>query len=229
MSATVLVVDDEPKLRWLLRGYLERDGYVVLEAGTGARALELARSARPALVVLDLGLPDVPGEDVARLLSGSESAIIVLSAKADEASRVAGLRAGADDYVTKPFSPRELVARVAAVLRRTRGAEISSRTFGDGALRVAVEAREVAVDGAAVELTRSEFDLLTTLSMRPGRAWSRLELVTRISGYDYEGYERTVDAHVKNLRRKLGEDPRAPRFVATVPGVGYKLAVRQDD
>ena len=229
MSATVLVVDDEPKLRSLLRGYLERDGYVVIEADTGARALELARSARPALVVLDLGLPDVPGEDVARLLGGSETAIIVLTAKADEASRVAGLRAGADDYVTKPVSPRELVARVAAVLRRTRGAEISARSFADGALRLAVEAREVAVDGAAVELTRSEFDLLATLSMRPGRAWSRLELVTRISGYDYEGYERTVDAHVKNLRRKLGEDPRAPRFVATVPGVGYKLAVRQDD
>ena len=229
MSATVLVVDDEPKLRSLVRSYLEREGYVVLEAGTGARALELARSARPALVVLDLGLPDVPGEDVARLLGGNgETAVILLTARADESSRVTGLRAGADDYVTKPFSPRELVARVAAVLRRTRGSETSSRSFADGGLRLDVEAREVLVDGRPVELTRTEFDLLAALSTRPGRAWSRLELVTRIQGYDYEGYERTVDAHVKNLRRKLHEDPRTPRFVATVPGVGYKLAVRQD-
>ena len=229
MSATVLVVDDEPKLRSLVRDYLEREGYTVLEAGTGARALELARSARPALVVLDLGLPDLPGEDVARLLGGSgETAVIVLTAKADEASRVTGLRAGADDYVTKPFSPRELVARVAAVLRRTRGPETSSRSFGDGTLLLDAEAREVVVDGAPVELTRTEFDLLAALSGRPGRAWSRLELVTRTQGYDYEGYERTIDAHVKNLRRKLGDEPRAPRFVATVPGVGYKLAVRQD-
>ncbi len=229
MSATVLVVDDEPKLRHLVRDYLERDGYTVLEAGTGQRALELARAARPALVVLDLGLPDLPGEDVARLLRHDGAiAVIVLTAKADEASRVAGLRAGADDYVVKPFSPRELVARIEAVLRRTRGEQTSHRSFGGGRLRLDPEAREVHLDGAPVELTRTEFELLSALAGRPGRAWSRLELVTRMQGYDYEGYERTVDAHVKNLRRKLGEDPRAPRFVTTVPGIGYKLAARQD-
>ena len=229
MSATVLVVDDEPKLRQLVRDYLEREGYVVLEAGTGQRALELARAARPALVVLDLGLPDLPGEDVARLLrDDSAVAVIVLTAKADEASRVAGLRAGADDYVTKPFSPRELVARIEAVLRRTRGEQTTRRSYGDGSLHLDAEAREVSVDGAPVELTRTEFDLLSALAGRPGRAWSRLELVTRMQGYDYEGYERTVDAHVKNLRKKLGDDPRAPRFVGTVPGVGYKLTARLD-
>jgi len=229
MSATVLVVDDEPKLRRLVRDYLEREGYVVLEAETARRALELAKAARPALVILDLGLPDLPGEDVARVLRGSgETAIIVLTAKADESSRVAGLRSGADDYVTKPFSPRELIARVDAVLRRTRGPETSPRSFANGTLRLDAEAREVNVDGAPVDLTRTEFDLLAALAGRPGRAWSRLELVTRMQGYDYEGYERTVDAHVKNLRRKLGEDPRAPRFVATVPGIGYKFAARMD-
>lgn len=229
MSATVLVVDDEPKLRQLVRDYLEREGYVVLEAGTGQRALELARAARPALVVLDLGLPDLPGEDVARLLrADSAIAVIVLTAKADESSRVSGLRAGADDYVVKPVSPRELVARIEAVLRRTRGEQTSSRSFADGTLHLDAEAREVSVDGSPVELTRTEFDLLSALAGRPGRAWSRLELVTRMQGYDYEGYERTVDAHVKNLRKKLGEDPRTPRFVATVPGVGYKLSARQD-
>ncbi len=229
MSATVLVVDDEPKLRQMVRDYLERDGHVVLEAGTACRALELAKAGRPALVILDLGLPDLPGEDVARLLrSDGEIAIIMLTAKADEGSRVAGLRAGADDYVVKPFSPRELLARVEAVLRRTHGAETSARTFAGGTLRLDAEAREVSVDGTPVDLTRTEFDLLAALAGRPGRAWSRLELVTRMQGYDYEGYERTVDAHVKNLRRKLGEDPRAPRFVTTVAGVGYKLSARLD-
>ncbi len=225
----MLVVDDEPKLRQLVRDYLEREGYVVLEAGTGQRALELARTAHPALVVLDLGLPDLPGEDVARLLQDDSAiAVIVLTAKADEGSRVAGLRAGADDYVVKPFSPRELVARIEAVLRRTRGEQTTRRCFGEGSLHLDAEAREVSVDGEPIELTRTEFDLLSALAGRPGRAWSRLELVTRMQGYDYEGYERTVDAHVKNLRRKLGEDPRAPRFVATVPGIGYKLSARQD-
>lgn len=229
-TATVLVVDDEPKIRELVRSYLEREGYSVLEAGTGQRALETASRAEPDLIVLDLMLPDVSGEEVARSIrSISDTPIIMLTAKAAEDDRVAGLRLGADDYLVKPFSPRELVARVEAVLRRS----IDSRSepglsFDGGVLSIDRETREVTVEGQPVELTRSEFDLLFTLASRPGRVFSRYELVTRVQGYDYEGYDRTVDAHVKNLRRKLGDDPRSPRFVTTVTGVGYKFALKPD-
>lgn len=226
---TVLVVDDEAKLRRLIRDYLERDGYRVLEAADGERALELAAHARPDLVILDLGLPGLSGQEVARSLRQTgDVAIIILTAHAQEADRVAGLRAGADDYVVKPFSPRELIARVEAVLRRTTGAEPEIFSYGGDALRIDQESREVTVDGRPVDLTRSEFDLLSTLATRPGRAWSRLELVTRVQGHDYAGYERTVDAHVKNLRRKLADVTSCPRFVVTVPGVGYKFAARRD-
>lgn len=226
---TVLVVDDEAKLRRLIRDYLERDGYTVLEAADGERALELAAHAHPDLVILDLGLPGLSGQEVARSLRQTgDVAIVILTAHAQEADRVAGLRAGADDYVVKPFSPRELIARVEAVLRRTAGAEPEVFSYGGDALRIDQESREVSVDGRPVDLTRSEFDLLSTLATRPGRAWSRLELVTRVQGHDYAGYERTVDAHVKNLRRKLADVTSCPRFVVTVPGVGYKLAARRD-
>ena len=229
VARTVLVVDDEAKLRRLIRDYLERDGYTVLEAADGERALELAAHARPDLVILDLGLPGLSGHEVARSLRQTgDVAIVILTAHAQEADRVAGLRAGADDYVVKPFSPRELVARVEAVLRRTAGAGPEVLSYGGDALRIDPESREVTVDGRPVELTRSEFDLLFTLATRPGRACSRLELVTRVQGYDYAGYERTVDAHVKNLRRKLADATSHPRFIVTVPGVGYKLAAPRD-
>jgi DNA-binding response OmpR family regulator len=226
-QASVLVVDDERKIREFVRPYLERAGYAVLLADCGQGALESAARAEPDLVVLDLMLPDLPGEEVARSLREvSDVPIIMLTAKASEEDRVAGLRLGADDYLVKPFSPRELAARVEAVLRRVNGARSSvGDTYGDGALTIDADAREVTVDGAPVELTRSEFDLLAVLASRPGRVWSRYELITRVQGYDHDGYERTVDAHVKNLRRKLGDDPRAPRFVVTVTGVGYKLTV----
>lgn len=228
---TVLVVDDEAKIRELVGAYLRREGHHVLLADSGLAALQLAERLRPDLLVLDLGLPDLPGEELLRLLRRfSEVPVIMLTARAGEGDRVAGLRSGADDYVTKPFSPRELVARVEAVLRRSGGG-LGGRvpTYADGRLAIDRERRETTVDGAQVELTRTEFDLLVTLASRPGRAWSRYELVARVQGHDYEGYDRTVDAHVKNLRRKLGDEPRRPTFVQTVPGVGYKFGVSADD
>ncbi len=228
MTTTVLVVDDERKLRKLLRDYLEREGYAVLEAADGQAALDLGRAARPDLVALDLGLPGLPGDEVARLLrKDNDVPIVMLTAKASENDRVAGLRLGADDYMVKPFSPRELVARVEAVLRRsgTVRTDISTEVaYGGGRLRIDGERREVCVDGALVELTRSEFDLLAALASRPGRAWVRLELVSRMQGYAFEAYERTIDVHVKNLRRKLGDT--APfQLIATVPG--YRLQTRR--
>lgn len=229
-AGTVLVVDDERKIRDLVGTYLERDGYRVLQASTGHAAVDLARRFRPDLVILDLGLPDVPGEDVIRSLRDhSDVPVVMLTARASEGDRIAGLKLGADDYVTKPFSPRELVARVEAVLRRVSDSGTDGPTsYGDGRLLVDKDARQVTLDGEDVELTRSEFDLLVALSSRPGRAWSRYELVNRVQGYDYEGYERTIDVHVKNLRRKLGDDPRHPQFVVTVAGIGYRFGPRAD-
>jgi DNA-binding response OmpR family regulator len=229
-QASVLVVDDERKIRDLVRPYLERAGYSVLVAGGGQEALEIAARTDPDIVVLDLMLPDLPGEVVTRNLRAiSDVPIIMLTAKAAEEDRIAGFRLGADDYLVKPFSPRELAVRVEAVLRRTGRAESAVESFGGGRLVIDADAREVSVDGREVVLTRSEFDLLTVLSRRPGRVWSRYELVTRIQGYEHDGCERAVDAHVKNLRRKLGDDPKAPQFVVTVTGVGYKLAVARDE
>jgi DNA-binding response OmpR family regulator len=229
-AGTVLVVDDERKIRGLVGTYLERDGYRVLHASTGHAAVDLARRFRPDLVILDLGLPDIPGEDVIRnLRNHSDVPVVMLTARASEGDRIAGLKLGADDYVTKPFSPRELVARVEAVLRRVSDSGTAGPTsYGDGRLRLDKDARQVTLDGEDVELTRSEFDLLVALSSRPGRAWSRYELVNRVQGYDYDGYERTIDVHVKNLRRKLGDDPRRPQFVVTVAGIGYRFGPRAD-
>ena len=228
---TVLVVDDEAKIRELVGAYLRREGYAVLETGTAAGALDLAGRAHPDLVVLDLGLPGLPGDEVLRLLRRSaDIPVIVLTARAGEGDRVAGLRLGADDYVAKPFSPREVVARVEAVLRRAGGTTAArTPTFAGGRLAIDGERREVSLDAVQLQLTRSEFDLLATLTSRPGRAWSRLELVSRVQGHGYDGYERTVDAHVKNLRRKLRDDPRRPTFVLTVPGIGYKFGPPADE
>ncbi|MFD3928321.1 response regulator transcription factor [Streptomyces sp. NPDC058614] len=231
MTATVLVVDDEAKLRGLLRDYLERDGYTVLEASDGRSALDLAAASHPDLVVLDLGLPGLPGEEVARLLRKAGNVpIVMLTAKASENDRVMGLRLGADDYVVKPFSPRELVARVEAVLRRTRGSRAETEepvSYGKGRLHIDTERREVRAGGQPVELTRTEFDLLAALTSRPGRAWTRMELVGRVQGHTFEAYERTIDVHVKNLRRKLADTPPST-VIITVPGVGYKLGVEKD-
>ncbi|HZJ51519.1 MAG TPA: response regulator transcription factor [Actinomycetota bacterium] len=229
-KATVLVVDDERKIRDLVRTYLERDGYAVLMTDSGQGALETAARVTLDLVVLDLMLPDLPGEEVARSLrETSEVPIILLTAKASEDDRVSGLRLGADDYLVKPFSPRELVARVAAVLRRTNGTSPDQLlSFEAGELSIDKDAREVHFRRQRLELTRSEFDLLVALASRPTRVFSRYELVTRVQGYDYEGYERTIDAHVKNLRHKLSEDPRHPRYIETVTGIGYKFVGKPD-
>lgn len=228
--ATVLVVDDEPKIRNTVRAFLEQERYGVLVASTGQEAIEVAGRLHPDLVVLDLMLPDLPGEEVARSLRAvSQVPIIMLTAKAEESDRVAGLRLGADDYVVKPFSPLELVARVDAVLRRSRAGGLDgASSFDEGGLVIDETAREVRRDGGEVTLTKSEFDLLLALAAHPGKAFSRYELVARVHGFDYEGYERTIDVHVKNLRAKLSEDPKAPRYVLTVPGIGYKFGGRAD-
>ena len=236
MTVTVLLVEDERKLRELVRSYLERAGFTVLSTGSGAEAITLAASAAPDLVVLDLGLPDVSGETVARELraagpTGRTGAvpILMLTAKAAEEDRIAGLELGADDYVTKPFSPRELVLRVQAILRRG-GPSVAPRptSYGDGILVIDEPRREVTVRGAGVELTPTEWGILVALATVPGRVYSRAELINRVRGYEFEGYERTVDSHVKNLRRKVEQDPGSPRIVQTVLGGGYRLGVARD-
>jgi DNA-binding response OmpR family regulator len=231
MTATVLLVEDERKLRDLVRSYLERAGFAVLSTDSGAEAINVAASASPDLIVLDLGLPDVPGEAVAREVGAiSKTPILMLTAKTSEQDRIAGLELGADDYVTKPFSPRELVLRVQAILRRNApgATDYSVASFGDGAL-VIDEARRIArVRGATVELTPTEWGILLALTTVPGRVYSRFELINRVRGYDFEGYERTIDSHIKNLRRKIEEDPANPAIVQTVLGGGYRLGLARD-
>jgi DNA-binding response OmpR family regulator len=237
MAATVLLVEDERKLRELVRSYLERVGFTVLSTGSGAEAITLAASAAPDLVVLDLGLPDVSGETVARELRAAGPAgsagsvpILILTAKAAEEDRIAGLELGADDYVTKPFSPRELVLRVQAILRRGGpSAGPHAASYGGGVLVIDEPRREVTVRGEGVELTPTEWGILVALATVPGRVYSRAELINRVRGYEFEGYERTVDSHVKNLRRKVEPDPGAPRIVQTVLGGGYRLGLARDD
>jgi DNA-binding response OmpR family regulator len=230
MGATVLLVEDERKLRDLVRSYLERAGFTVLSTGSGAEAISLASTAAPDLVVLDLGLPDVPGESVARELRDSRPVpILMLTAKATQEDRIAGLELGADDYVTKPFSPRELVLRVQAILRRGGPASgQESASYGDGALLIDESRRRLTVRGAAVELTPTEWGILVALATVPGRVYSRFELINRVRGYEFEGYERTIDSHVKNLRRKVEKDPGSPEIVQTVLGGGYRLGIERD-
>ena len=231
MAQTILVVEDETKIRSLLRGYLERAGFSVLTTGSGAEALTLVASAAPDLVLLDLGLPDVPGETVAREIRRSgRTPILMLTAKTGEEDRISGLEIGADDYVTKPFSPQEVVLRVQAILRRAGGAlgGAALRSFGAGELTVDEDRHEVRVRGVMVELTPSEWSLLVALAGAPGRVYSRTELINRTRGYEFAS-ERAVDSHVKNLRRKIEEDPHEPRIVETVLGTGYRLGLRRDD
>jgi two-component system alkaline phosphatase synthesis response regulator PhoP len=223
---TVLVVDDEPKLVKVVREYLEHDGYRVVSAGDGREALERFRKERPDLVVLDLMLPELDGLEVCRRLRReSQVPIIMLTARAEEVDELIGLELGADDYVTKPFSPRTLLARVRSVLRRTAPVEDEEAPVSLGALKVDPSRYEATWEGTPLVLTPTEFRLLSALARRPGRVFERLELLERTQGAAYAGYERTVDAHVKNLRKKLaavgGEE--AASSVATVPGVGYKL------
>lgn len=224
----IVVIDDDPSVQEVVRGYLERDGYRVYTAATGREGLAVAERTSPGLIVLDLMLPDVSGEEVCRgIRSRSDVPILMLTAKASENERVTGLALGADDYLTKPFSPRELAARVRAVLRRTQGVEtplIETLVFDGGRLEVDTVAREVRRDGLRLDLTPSEYRLLVTLARYPGRVYSRSELVTHVQGYELASEERTIDAHVKNLRRKIEPDPKHPRYVETVFGIGYRLA-----
>ena len=231
MAATILLVEDERKLRDLVRSYLERAGYTVLSTDSGAEALTLASSSGPDLVVLDLGLPDVPGEAVAReVRAAGATPILMLTAKSAEEDRIRGLELGADDYVTKPFSPRELVLRVQAILRRGGLAgNLGAAAFGGGTLVIDEQRREVRVRGSAVDLTPTEWGVLTALATFPGRVYSRYELINRVRGYEFEGYERTIDSHVKNLRRKIEADPANPQIVRTVLGGGYRLGLTRDD
>ena len=224
----IVVIDDEQSVREVVQAYLEKDGYHVFVAGTGSDGLALAERMNPALIVLDLMLPDVSGEEVcSEIRSRSDVPILMLTAKASEEERVAGLVSGADDYLVKPFSPRELVARVRAVLRRTQGVEtplVETLSFAGGRLEIDTMRHIVKSDGVAVDLTPNEYKLLTTLARYPGRAYSRFELIERVQGCDFDGDERTIDVHVKNLRKKIEPDAGHPRYVETVSGIGYRLA-----
>jgi DNA-binding response OmpR family regulator len=229
MSKKILVVDDEPRIVRVLRGYLESAGFQVVAAYDGTEALAAFRHETPDLIILDLMLPEVDGLDVARTIRReSDVPLIMLTARVEEADRLIGLELGADDYVTKPFSPREVVARVRAVLRRIGGSEPASRIFTVGDVTLDLDKRQASVASRSMELTPTEFDLLATLMESPGRVFSRMQLLDKVQGYAYEGYDRTIDAHVKNLRQKLEEDPKHPHYILTVYGVGYKFAEPDD-
>jgi DNA-binding response OmpR family regulator len=225
MAKKILVVDDEKKLVTIVKGYLEQAGYAVATAYDGQQALTMYRHEKPALVVLDLNLPVIDGLDVCRTLrKESNVPIIMVTARVEETDRLIGLELGADDYITKPFSPREVVARVRAVLRRTEGQPAKAETLTAGDLSIDLGKHLTQVNGRGIDLTPTEFDLLTVMMQNPGRAFTRLQLLDQVLGEAFEGYERTIDAHIKNLRQKIERDPKNPRYILTVFGVGYKFA-----
>lgn len=222
--ARVLIVEDELKIARLVRDYLHQAGFDVLEAADGPTALTVARAERPDMIVLDLGLPGMDGLDVTRQLRATSSVpIIMLTARSEETDRIVGLELGADDYVTKPFSPKELVARIRAVLRRADATLGGGEIVRAGDIEIDIPKRRVAVRGSETELTASEFDLLLVLARQPGRIYTRAQLLDAVRGVSFESYERSVDAHIKNLRRKIELDPKRPSLVVTVYGVGYKF------
>ncbi|MET3289068.1 UNVERIFIED_CONTAM: DNA-binding response OmpR family regulator [Brevibacillus sp. OAP136] len=226
MSSTILIVDDEPKIVEVLTLYLKADGFHVLTASTGLQAVEFAESYPIGLIVLDLMLPDMTGEEVCRKIRRfSRVPILMLTAKSTEADRVAGLSIGADDYLVKPFSPRELTARVRAILRRIGDHKVLSDLLEIGALHISLEAKTVKKDGSLLELTPNEYRLLVTLARYPGRIWSRDELVSEVLGIDFAGIDRTIDTHIKNLRQKIEDDPREPAYIKTVYKLGYRMDV----
>ncbi|MGD2103735.1 MAG: response regulator transcription factor [Anaerolineae bacterium] len=232
MSQTILVVDDEPQIVRLVRSYLERDGYRVVIAYNGEEALYMARHEKPDLVVLDVLMPKMDGLEFTRRVRREQDVpIIMLTARAEETDRIVGLEMGADDYVTKPFSPREVVARVRAVLRRSKP---SDQREGSPVLRVGPimldrSTHAVTIDNELADLTPTEFDILGVLMSQPGRVYSRAEILEAVQGVAFEAYERTVDAHIKNLRQKIEPDPANPSYILTVRGAGYRLNPELED
>lgn len=229
-SSQILVVDDDPDIVRLVRAYLEKGGFQVLTAHNGETALHILRRDHPALLVLDLMLPDRDGWDITRLLRADPSLaqlpVIMLTARIDDADKIIGLELGADDYITKPFNPREVVARVRSVLRRSQANQLSPqrRILQQADLLMDLDRREVMINGQPVELTATEFNLLRTLLENPGYAFTRSELIEQALGYEYEGSERTLDSHMRNLRRKIESNPGQATYIQTVYGVGYRLA-----
>jgi two-component system OmpR family response regulator len=225
MSKRILVVDDEKRIVEIVKAYLERDGFKVTVAFDGKSALTLARKEKPDLIVLDLMLPEVSGWDVCRTLRKESGVpVIMLTARDDVTDKIVGLELGADDYVTKPFDPKELLSRIRAVLRRYEGSTSTPQMLTVGDLSIDVEKRTVRRGATSIELTSTEFDILQTLAASPGRVYTRMQLLDKVQGEAYEGYERTVDSHIKNLRKKLEPDPDHPRYIVTVYGAGYKMA-----
>jgi DNA-binding response OmpR family regulator len=220
----VLIVDDEKKIVEIIKAYLEREGYQTITAFDGKTALDLALNQNPDLVVLDLMLPEVSGWDVCRALrKGSDVPIIMLTAKDEVTDKIVGLEMGADDYITKPFAPKELVSRVRAVLRRTENKTRPRDIIQIADLSIDTARRQVHRTDGLIELTPNEFDLLRVMAENPGRVFSRMQLLDKVQGDAYEGYERTIDSHIKNIRKKLEIDPEHPRYIITVFGVGYKM------
>jgi two-component system alkaline phosphatase synthesis response regulator PhoP len=227
MPTKVLVVDDEPSIVQTARAYLEREGYTVQTASDGPGGLKAARAWQPDLVVLDIMLPGLDGLEILRLLrQDSDVYVLMLTARADEADKIVGLTLGADDYLTKPFSPRELAARVKAILRRGRGANTKEPALRFRRLRVDVEARQARKDDQPIDLTSTEFDILHALTRHPGRVLSREQLIEHVWGYDYYGDERVVDVHIGRLRKKIEDDPDQPTLIVTVRGAGYRFEDR---
>ena len=225
MTKTILVVDDEKRLVSLVESYLTQEGYRVVTAHDGKEALVVARREHPDLIILDLMMPEMDGYTFMRAHRAEQNTpIILLTARVDDEEKVIGLEIGADDYITKPFHPRELVARVRAVLRRVGGTEPAAKSLQAADIRLDRETRQVKVRDRFVDLTPSEFDLLAALMTSPGRVFSRLDLLDIIQGVRYEGYERTIDTHIKNLRSKIEADAREPRYIETVYGIGYRFA-----
>ena len=222
---TILVVDDELKIVQLARDYLEHAGFAVLTASDGPAALHAARSSKPDLIVLDLGLPQIDGLDVIRSLrKDSDVPIIILTARSEESDKLIGLELGADDYLTKPFSPKELVARVRTVLRRADRSASAEEIIRVADLTLDVPRLRLTIDNHPIELTPTEFQLLATLARQPGRIFTRGQLLDAVHGVAFESYERAIDAHIKNIRRKIEPNPREPRYILTVYGMGYKFA-----
>jgi DNA-binding response OmpR family regulator len=230
MPKKIMVVDDKPELRTLLKSYLTQEGFDVAVASDGREALFVARREKPDLIILDLMMPEMSGYDFLRAYGReADTPVIILTARLEENDKVLGLELGADDYVTKPFSPRELTARVRAVLRRLEKQQTAEQSvLREGEIFVDQSARITTVSGEPIDLTPSEFDLLVTMMSAPGRVYSRLELLDRLQGTAYEGYERTIDVHIRNLRTKIETDPSSPRYIETIYGAGYRFAVQHN-